>query len=396
MSTSKLFQKIQDCCGCELCSVVCPRHIIEMREDDEGFLYPHVIDDSACISCNRCLSVCPAKSPGREPNSLRSSYGGYVNDLKAVKSSSSGGFATAISQSFVEKGGVVYGVGYSTDYLSITYDRAERIDELERFRTSKYAQAHKDGVYAGVDKDLKEDRKVLFIGLPCEVSALYHYVRAQENLYTISLICHGPTSQNVHRQFCEGILKDNDAEHLDFLSLRHKETGWKPYFIKARFNTGAEYMREFNKTGYDVAFKYLKRPSCSVCKYKLGNKEFGLVADLVLGDYHGVRKDSPEFNGWGVSQASVLTDKGEELIAMLQGSSTLHPISRKIIESTNIALRASIPLKRYRKQFASAFCKKGLSSASRQPLVRLEMKKNELKRDVKHLLIKVRNRLLHA
>lgn len=396
MSTSKLFQKKQDCCGCELCSVVCPRQIIEMREDDEGFLYPHVTDESACVSCNRCLSVCPAKSPGREPNSLRSSYGGFVNDLNAVKNSSSGGYATAISQSFVEKGGVVYGVRYSPDCLSIIYDRAERIDELERFRTSKYAQAHKDSVYAGVAKDLKEGRKVLFIGLPCEVSALYHYVRTRENLYTISLVCHGPTSQKVHRQFCEGILKENGAESLDYISLRYKETGWKPYYIKARFNTGAEYSREFDKTGYDVAFKYLKRPSCSVCKYKLGNKEFGLVADLVLGDYHGVRKDSPEYNGWGVSQASVLTDKGEDLMAMLQSSSTLYPISRKIIESTNIAMRAPIPLKRYRKQFASAFCRKGLSYASRNPLVRFEMKKNELKRDVKRLLVRLRNRLLHS
>ncbi len=133
-----------------------------------------------------------------------------------------------------------------------------------------------------------------------------------------------------------------------------------------------------------------------MCRYKLGNNFFGLVSDLVLGDYHSVRKNSPEYNSWGVSQATVLTEKGEELMSMLNDLSTLRPISKKIISSTNIALRAPVPLKKYRTQFATTFCKKGLYEASKHPLVQFELKKNKVKRNIKRFLVRVRNIVLHG
>ena len=395
MITSDLYQRKQDCCGCELCSIVCSKHIIEMQEDEEGFLYPYIVNESACINCKRCLTVCPEKSAGRKPNQPQTSLGGYVNEEQAVKGSSSGGFSTAIGKAFVKDGGVVYGVRYSEDCLSIVYDRADNVEALERFRTSKYAQAYKQDVYARVKQDLNDGKKVMFVGLPCEVSALYHFVKDTENLFTVSLICHGPTSQKVHRQFCKDILKDSHAGSIQYFSQRHKKTGWKPYFLIAKFDNGAEYSQEFNKSEYDIAFKYMKRPSCSTCHYKLGNAEFGLVSDLVLGDYHVVKKNSPEYNSWGVSQATILTQKGDYLMGLIKGQCTLAPISQKVIASTNIALRAPVPRKKYRNQFAAVFAKKGLHAASKQPLVQFEIKKNITQRELKQLLVKIRKIVLH-
>lgn len=395
MITSDLYQRKQDCCGCELCSIVCSKQIIEMKEDEEGFLYPHIKDESSCINCKRCITVCPEKSPGRMQGNPQSSYGGYVNDTKAVKSSSSGGFATAISTAFIQGGGLVYGVKYSDNYRAIEFGKAGTVEELASFRTSKYAQAHKRSVYKDVQEDLKDGERVLFIGLPCEVSALYHYVRKTDNLYTISLICHGPTSQKAHRQFCDMIQAETVGDVLCEFSMRYKKTGWKPYYLRAVFRNGAEYLKEFNKTEYELAFKYMKRPSCSTCQYKLGNAQFGLVADLVLGDYHAVRKNSPEFNSWGVSQATALTEKGEELISMLNGQATLVSVSQGIIASTNIALRAPVPVKKYRNQFISAFRKKGLMAASKHPLVQFEIKKDKIIKQTKGFLVKVRNMVLH-
>ena len=54
-----------------------------------------------------------------------------------------------------------------------------------------------------------------------------------------------------------------------------------------------------------TAFLYMKRPSCSICKYKQGNNEFGLQSDITLGDFHSVRKNMPHYNKWGVSQLSI-------------------------------------------------------------------------------------------
>ncbi len=53
----ELFQKKEDCCGCSACASICGKHAISMQPDEEGFLYPH-IDESLCVSCGQCITVC--------------------------------------------------------------------------------------------------------------------------------------------------------------------------------------------------------------------------------------------------------------------------------------------------------------------------------------------------
>ena len=48
----------KDCCGCGLCASICPKHCIEMVEDEEGFVYPKVNED-LCINCGLCSYICP-------------------------------------------------------------------------------------------------------------------------------------------------------------------------------------------------------------------------------------------------------------------------------------------------------------------------------------------------
>ena len=40
----------EQCCGCEACKQVCPKHCISMSYDDEGFIYTPIRDKIA-ISC---------------------------------------------------------------------------------------------------------------------------------------------------------------------------------------------------------------------------------------------------------------------------------------------------------------------------------------------------------
>lgn len=49
----------EKCCGCCVCSEICPVQAIAMIEDAEGFLYPY-LDEMKCIRCNLCRKVCPA------------------------------------------------------------------------------------------------------------------------------------------------------------------------------------------------------------------------------------------------------------------------------------------------------------------------------------------------
>ena len=55
-----LYERKQDCCGCSACYAICPKSAIKMKEDEEGFEYPH-INVEICVRCGMCLKVCPIK-----------------------------------------------------------------------------------------------------------------------------------------------------------------------------------------------------------------------------------------------------------------------------------------------------------------------------------------------
>lgn len=60
-----IYIKREACCGCTACYSICPVNAIEMRPDEEGFLYP-VVDATKCIRCYKCLSVCAFKESQQE------------------------------------------------------------------------------------------------------------------------------------------------------------------------------------------------------------------------------------------------------------------------------------------------------------------------------------------
>lgn len=49
---------LEECSGCGACKNICPKKCIEMKYNEEGFLYPNINKD-ICINCNRCSNICP-------------------------------------------------------------------------------------------------------------------------------------------------------------------------------------------------------------------------------------------------------------------------------------------------------------------------------------------------
>lgn len=367
---NKLYNKKSNCCGCELCAMVCNHGVIEMRPDKSGFLYPEVVNQTACVSCNLCLNICPEKVSYKPYQTIKAGYGGFYKDDEEIKKSASGGLSYALARRFINDHGVVYGVKYSEDCYFASFGRTESISDLAAFRTSKYIQSKKSNIYASVKDDLKNNRKVLFVGLPCEVAALYNYLRKEyNNLYTISLLCHGTTSPSVQKQFCTQLEKEAGDKIVSF-SVRHKINGWKPYYIKAVYQNGSEFIKPFVETEYETAFKYLKRPSCTSCIFKLKNQQFGFKADMIIGDYHGAKTNQPFYNKWGASKFYTLTDKGE---MMRQWASEYMEISSiSIVSIHNGSPVINIPTRKllFCDTYRDSFEKKGLQDASRNRLVR--------------------------
>lgn len=99
------------CCGCWACSNICPKQCITMEEDNEGFRYPK-INKLTCIECGLCEKVCPIKKP-QQNDSLPKSYVVQQKDASILKTSTSGGFFTAISKYVISKNGVVFGAAFN-------------------------------------------------------------------------------------------------------------------------------------------------------------------------------------------------------------------------------------------------------------------------------------------
>ena len=96
-------QKKEDCCGCHACAQICPGKCIEMRPDEEGFLYPR-IDAAACVQCGLCEQVCPVLHPQPEPQSKQPAAYAAINRDETVRhESSSGGVFDVIPDFTAEK-----------------------------------------------------------------------------------------------------------------------------------------------------------------------------------------------------------------------------------------------------------------------------------------------------
>ena len=374
ISSQDLYSYKEECCGCELCALACNHNVISMQPDSNGFLYPQIDNPAACVNCRRCVNLCPIKHSSRSSRQFLHGFGGSATFDSDVRKSASGGLSYSIGRKFIEKGGIVYGVEYTDDCRLVKFSRAVDLIELERFRTSKYVQARKYDIYQNVKEDLRMGAKVLFVGLSCEVSALYNFLSKEyEGLYTIALMCHGTTSPRVHREFCDALQEEYQSKIQSF-SVRHKIDGWKPYYIKANFTNGRTYIEQFVKTDYEIAFKYLKRPSCYSCKFKLRNQNFGFKADLIIGDFHGARPTDAFFNKWGASRFYSTSDKGLDLIESVKEVFCYYPISLKNLYNSSPVLNYPTQKLLFSSYYANLFSKHNLHKASSNLLIKVMYK----------------------
>lgn len=313
MPTNVLLPDKDKCCGCGACSDACSENLIFMTPDEEGFLYPVLIDTEKCIQCKKCERVCPILTIDKIQICSHNiiTYAGFSENKSELQSSASGGAATAISRKFISGGGKVFGVVYDENFTHASYQCASSETELEQFKGSKYVQAEKRAVYSNVKSALSNGETVLFIGLPCEVGALKTFLgKEYDSLYTCELICYGPTSAKVASEFADGLLKNYKSKIAAF-SVRYKKDGlWTPPYLRAVFENGDIFLKPFYSTDYGHAFSLFPRPSCYNCIYK-GDRR---VADLTVGDYWGCTPKDAFWNQDGVSAIFVHTQKGRELI----------------------------------------------------------------------------------
>lgn len=190
------------CCGCTACAEKCPKKCIEMKADEEEFLYP-VVNEDECVNCGACDRVCPIQNPIEEVEHNQKGYlVQHKNDDVRLESTAGGAF-TAIATVVIKKGGVVFGATYDNDF-QVIHTYVEKEQDLYKFRNSKYVQSSVGKSFEQVKHFLLEDRWVCFSGTPCQIEGLNKYLgKKYDKLVLVDVVCHGIPSPLVWKKYLE-------------------------------------------------------------------------------------------------------------------------------------------------------------------------------------------------
>lgn len=307
------------CCGCEACASICPRSAIEIALDDEGFRRPYIKEN--CIECRACQNVCPVRVDLRNMVLAyeKNAYYAATDDIAFNSTCSSGGIATALSIQFINNGGIVYGAAYSDTFADVIVKRIDNCDDLDCLKGAKYVQSSKMNFYKSIKEDLESGMKVLYIALPCEIAALRSYLKYNTTLlYTIDLICHGPTSLFGLRDYIDKYrLKDDPIIEMNMRYKRNNK--WTPYYMHISCQDGTTFEEPFWPSDFGFLFARFARPSCYKCRFK-GQYRF---SDITIGDAWGAPNDIVEKNQSGLSMVIVNSPKGRKLF---DSSQVIHKI----------------------------------------------------------------------
>ena len=339
------------CNGCGACFVACPAQAIEMKCSDEGFPHPEVILGK-CVGCGICEKSCPVMTPKKSHGQTKA-FGAYnKNDLIRAESSS-GGVFTLLAQQVLGEGGVVYGAAFTPDFKAVKHIAVEKEEDLSDLRGSKYVQSQAFSVFSEVKKHLKEGRKVLFSGTPCQVEGLRGYLaKRYDNLLCVDIICHGVPSQKVWQKYIEE--QENQAgARVTKVSFTDKTKGWNNRSIKLCFDNGKQKITSHSNDSFMKAFSanISLRESCSDCVAKKVNR----LSDITIADFWGVNRLSPGlYDNKGTSLLLVHNEKGEAALEEIKDKLNLSYTQVQTALSCNGAATHSAEAHPKRSEFFSS------------------------------------------
>ena len=333
------------CCGCGVCSIICPQNAIRISTDEFGCQYP-VVDKLRCVKCGKCIHSCNYKHTPNLHSSI--SYWIAINRQQEIrKASTSGGFFSAISQFAINAGGSVYGCAWvnSEEVLEARHIRVNSLEDLSLIRCSKYVQSNISFCLEQVKDDILKNRLVVFSGTPCQIDGLYGYLnnKKYDNLITIEVICHGVPGSGLFKDYLRNVEKKEKGK-ITAIRFRDKDNGgWshggiyeirknKIYKKKIYPNISSYYNLFLNGT--------LSRINCYSCPYA----SLSRCADFTIGDCWGINEDELMAESCtfqlkeGVSCVIVNTQKANQLIHYLHDYIYLFPTSYEKIRKGNIHL----------------------------------------------------------
>lgn len=309
------------CFGCGVCAVVCPKKIITISLDKDGFYFPQLNNPDSCIECGICSKVCAFDSVlGTIDTDVRS-YASWSNDNDIRLKSSSGGVSYELLIAALNKGYTAVPVRYELLRNRAEHYIASNVEELEESLGSKYIQSYTYDALSSLDYN----QKYIVVGTPCQIHSLRNYLnlrKLSDNFILVDFFCHGVPSMKMWEKYIKSINKNLGL--LESVLWREKSTGWHDSWgIKTKSGNVVD-ISKWSKG--DLFYKLflghfcLGRACHKDCKYKMLNS----AADIRLGDMWG---ETYSHDDDGVSGVLCFSPKGQNILSQANVTLIPHEIS---------------------------------------------------------------------
>lgn len=319
----------EKCSGCGACKQICPHHAIKMDENSEGFLYP-IVDEKKCVTCGLCEKACPylAERYYENTSSIKVAYMAYNKYSQDSIDCATIGLCTAISKEVFQKGWKVFGCYLNEEDWSCCHKMAEKIEDIDSFRNSKYIQSNTKNTFSLVKKCLNSDENVLYIGTPCQIAGLKGFLsREYAGLYTIELICHGCSSSKVLKEEVSYYEKLYGGNLHNFKFRSKNKYPWAVGVVFAfDINDGScDKHYEIGASSGSPTYMCFKkeinlRVSCYNCPFR-GKNRYG---DLTIGDAWSLvdskKVKTSKTDKYGLAEVFLNTEKGKDLCSYVNKS----------------------------------------------------------------------------
>lgn len=299
-----------------------------------------------------------------DTGSIKNVYAAWSLEKDERKTSASGGVASVFYRKVIENEGIAIGTRFN-EQLELIFDVATTMEQASTFKGSKYVQAKLGNIYGKTKTFLEQNKNVIFIGTPCQISGLKSYLqRDYKNLITVDLVCFGTQDQKLLKEHVEKIEEDIKEKVYD---IKFRGVYDNKFTLYDKDNNLIYLEDEWEDLYYKGYVKgVFQRENCYKCKYCNTNR----VADITIGDFCGLGKKIPFKSSIkdGVSLILINTKRGEEFLESCKEKLFLEKRSIEEAIKGNIPLnRAPIKGKPYYK-FKKAYPKYGFEKAAKKAL----------------------------
>ena len=292
---------------------------------------------------------------------------GYTKQDNIRRKSSSGGLFYELSQVILEDGGVVFGACYDKEMHQVVHKSTEETS-IENMLKSKYVESKLGDTYKKIETYLKDGKKVLFCGTPCQAAGLYNlkekkWSRYKNQLFILDFLCEGVPSYKIFQEYIKDSENKSEKE-IKTIEFRSKSYGWNVHCMKIQYKDGTSRIIPSFSDSYMHTFIMdltMNRRSCYACPFR--EKKY---SDVTIGDFWKVSNvDKSCVDNKGVSAIFVNSEAGNILIEKARKNLYIKELEDRDIFQMEQHLDTSLYLDK-RNNFYTEYLSNGYNSAIRK------------------------------